>query len=267
MDKPPWLEDEPEIKQLLLSFAKRIAKEPLRIKQLSTNGLKPDYFSQSVQGNQSWELLKRLAPDLIDIKPAIKRSQFDPEWSGAIVYFKVDNKAKLFGCLNFKLDGSLYWWQQALNASDLATCDSVNFDSLNTSPITFPGKKDSELIQKFVLIAKDNSKELTLREVSARHFWGNSRFLDNKSDWLANSFMTLSVSIRKIQVNFFLPEYYDQVLFVENLDTYHQLIQKQVDLTRTFAIVYASGFRQTASRIREQCGVSLLWASQSRGDS
>ena len=108
MDKPPWLEDEPEIKQLLLSFAKRIAKEPLRIKQLSTNGLKPDYFSQSVQGNQSWELLKRLAPDLIDIKPAIKRSQFDPEWSGAIVYFKVDNKAKLFGCLNFKLDGSLY---------------------------------------------------------------------------------------------------------------------------------------------------------------
>ncbi len=47
---------------------------------------------------------------------------------------------------DFKLDVSLHRWQQALNASDLADCDAVNFDSLNLSPITFPGKTDSEVI-------------------------------------------------------------------------------------------------------------------------
>lgn len=263
MDKPPWLEDEPEIKQLLQSFVGRIAKMPDVIKPLRSS-LKPDHFAQNEQGNQSWALLKRLAPDFIDIKPATKRNLFDPEWSGAIVYFKIENKDKLFEWLNFKLDDSLHRWQQALNASDLAACDSVNFDSLNVSPITFPGKTDSEMIQKLVLIANDNRKELTLREISARHFWGDSKFLDNKSDWLANSFMNLSVSARKIQVNYFLPEYYDQVLFVENLDTYHQLIQKRGDFTQTFAIVYASGFRLTASRIRVPGSVSLHQVSQNQ---
>jgi hypothetical protein len=106
------------------------------------------------------------------------------------------------------------------------------------------------VIQKLVLIANDHRKELNLGEISACYFWGDSKFLDNKLDWLANNFTTLPVSIRKILVNFFLLEHYDQVLFAENLDTYHQLIQKHSDFTQTFAIVYASGFRLTASRIR-----------------
>ena len=263
MDKPPWLDDEPEIKQLLQSFVGRIGKASGAIKPLRSS-LKSDHFAQNEHGNQSWALLKRLAPDFIDIKPATKRNLFDPEWSGAIVYFKIENKDTLFDWLDFKLDDSLHRWQQALNASDLADCDAVNFDSLNLSPITFPGKADSEVIQKLVLIANDHRKELTLREISARYFWGDSKFLDKKPDWLASSFKNLSVSARKIQVNYFLPEYYDQVLFVENLDTYHQLIQKRSDFTQTCAIVYASGFRLTASRIRVPGSVSLHQVLQSQ---
>ena len=163
MNQPPWLEDEPEIKQLLLSFAKRITSDPLRTKSLSTKGLKPDHFVQNEQGSQSWALLKRLAPDLIELKLAPKRNLFDPEWSGAIVYFRVENKDSLFEWLNLKLDDSLHRWQQALKVSDLAACDSVNLDSLNTSPIYFPGKTDSEVLHKLVLFVNDNRKELTLR--------------------------------------------------------------------------------------------------------
>jgi hypothetical protein len=267
MDKPPWLEDEPEIRQLLQSFAVRIAKTPDTIKPLRSNGLKPDHFSQDEQGDQSWELLNKLTPDFITIKQAAKRSDSAPVWSGAIVYFRPENRNTLFEWLDFKLDDSLLRWQQALSASDLEACDSINFDSLKTSPVSFPGKTDSEIIQKLVLIASEKRKYLTLREISASYFWGDSKFLDNKADWLANVFRTLSVRARKIQVDYFLPEYYDQVLLVENLDTYHQLIQRRNELTQTFAIVYASGFRLTASRIRDQDGVSLHQASQSQGES
>lgn len=269
MDKPPWLDDETEIKQLLLLFAKRIAADPLRTKLLSTNGLKPDRFQQNERGNQSWALLNRLKPDFIDIKPATKRNPFEPEWSGAIVSFKPENKNTLFEWLNIKPDDSLHRWQQALSTSDLAACDSVNLENLKVTPISFPGKTDSEVIQKLVLIANEKRQYLTLREISASYFWGDSKFLDskNKANWLANSFLTLSIRTRKIQVNYFLPKYYDQVLFIENLDTYHQLIQKRNALTQTFAIVYASGFRLTASRIREQGGVSLHQASLSQGES
>jgi hypothetical protein len=266
MDKPPWLDDEPEIKQLLQSFAMRIAKTPGAIKPLRSS-LKPDHFAQNEQGSQSWALLNRLAPNFVTIKPKAKRNPFDAEWCGAMVYFKPENKYLLFEWLNFKPDDSLHRWQQALSASDLAVCDSVNFDSLKNSPTSFPGKTDAAVIQRLVLIANESRKELTLREISACYFWGDSKFLDNKADWLANSFTTLSVSARKIQVNYFLPEYYDQVLFVENLDSYHQLIQQRRVFTRSVAIVYASGFRLTAPRIREQNGVSLHQASQSQGES
>lgn len=266
MDKPPWLEDELEIRQLLQSFALRIANTPDTKKPLRSS-LKPDHFAQNEQGNQSWALLKRLAPNVVTIKPKAKRNPFDPEWCGAIVYFKLENKNLLFEWLDFKLDDSLQRWQQALSESDLAACDSVNFNSLKASPIPFPGKTDAEVIQKLVLIANSNRQDHTLREISACYFWGDSKFLDNKGDWLANCFSTLSVSARKIQVNYFLPEYYDRVLLVENLDTYHQLIQQRCDITQTVAIVYASGFRLTASRIREQGGVSLHQALQSQGDS
>jgi hypothetical protein len=265
MDKPPWLDDEPEIRQLLQSFAARMAKTPDAIKPLRSS-LKPEYFAMNEQGNQSWALLNRLAPNFITIKPKAKRNPFDVEWFGAMVYFKPENKHLLFEWLNFKPDDSLHRWQQALSASGLAASDSVNFDNLKNSPISFPGKTDAAVIQQLLLIAKESRKELTLREISACCFWGDSKFLDNKSDWLANSFTTLSVVTRKIQVNYFLPEYYDQVLFIENLDTYHQLIQKRRDFTQTVAIVYASGFRLTASRIREPDGVSLHQAAQSQGE-
>jgi hypothetical protein len=268
MDKPPWLEDEPEIKALLLSFAKRVDDNSATIKPLRSS-LKLGHFEQNEQGDLSWELLNKLTPDLITIKLSPKRSDSAPDWSGALVYFDPSNKHKLFEWLDYNPDDSLQRWQQALEASDLAVFDSVNLASLKETPIAFPGKTDAAVIQKLVLIASNNARcnnrYHTLREISAHYFWGDSKFLDNKSDWLANSFTDLCVSARKVQVNYFLPKQYDQVLFVENLDTYHQLIQKRCNLTQTLAIVYAAGFRLTASRIRTQDGVSLHEAAQSQG--
>lgn len=67
------------------------------------------------------------------------------------------------------------------------------------------------------------SGPVTLRQLSARSFWGNSKVLDDRLDLVTGLFPDLEILGRSVPVNVFLPETYAGVLFIENQDTYAQL--------------------------------------------
>jgi hypothetical protein len=64
----------------------------------------------------------------------------------------------------------------------------------------------------------------------------------------------------QVPVNVFLPGTYEGVLFIENQDTYAAATGGQPLECRSFALVYASGFRSSAARVRFREGALLHYA-------
>lgn len=270
LPKPPWLDDEKEVKQLLRWFIERAIKNPQRSDKPLRKTLMDNFLPKSEAGNLSWTLLNKLtqsklSPALLTIKT--KSISYDVEWNGASVYCPQQSIAQLMDWLDYQVDDSLSVWQRdvddAISAEEAANLD---VDFLKLKLLSFPGKKNLEVIRRLKALAKVESGDKTLRELSANYFWGDSKFLESRSsDWLGKTLPQLHIQDRKVEVNFYLPRSYNQVLFVENLDTYHQLIQKQPVCINHYAIVYASGFRLSASRIREVNSVSLHQSRMSKG--
>lgn len=264
---PPWLNDEKEINQLLRWFVERYIKNSQRGEKPLRKTLKENFFPQNESGSQSWILLNKLAPALLTIKLKKNRPAYDVEWNGASVYIEQPCIQQLMDWLGYEIDDSLSVWQQDVDEY-LTSDEPDNFELgfLKSRPVKFHGKTNVDVIQQLNLLAKETAVDKTLRELSAKYFWGDSKFLESLSaDWLCKALPHLSVEDRKIQVNFFLPQYYDRVLFVENLDSYDQLMRKQPASIQHFAIVYASGFRLSAARIREVNGVSMHQSLISEG--
>ncbi|MCP4491803.1 MAG: hypothetical protein GY820_31525 [Gammaproteobacteria bacterium] len=266
MLKPLWLDDEVEILALLNWFAKRFVDKPKR-SQPPGRTLKVDFFASGEQGNQSWWFLKQLSPDLVTIRPNAKRHQYDPEWSGARVSCALENQQCLFDLLEFKPDDNMAAWRKSLlEQQETLNSIGIDFEFLSANPIYFPDRSNQELLQCLVNMVREGQSRHTLREISAHYFWGDSKFLDTRGDWLTRVLPCIQFAPRKIQINFFLPEIYDQLLFVENLDSYHRLIENPQSSTDKMALIYASGYRLSAGRIRQKPSASLHQELQSRGD-
>ena len=267
MLKPPWLEDEQEINQLLLWFVERFVKNPQRGDRPLRKTLKDNFFEKNESGNQSWILLNKLSPSLLTIKLKQRRFLYDVEWNGASVYCSQQSIQQLMDWLDYEIDDSLSVWRQDVDEtllSDKPDCFELAF--LKSKPVKFHGKSNVEVIGQLNVLATEAGVDKTLRELSAKYFWGDSKFLEGLSaDWLSKALPRLAVLDRKIQVNYFLPQDYDRVLFVENLDSYDQLIRKHPDCIHHFAIVYASGFRLSAARIRDVNAVSMHQSLISEG--
>ena len=265
MPRPPWLDDEKEINQLLRWFVGRYIKNPERSDKPLRKTLKDAFLPKNGSGDISWTLLNELSPKLLIIKPG--SYPYESPWNGASVYCAQQNIKKIMDWLDIEIDDSLSVWQQDVD-DYLLPNEPAYFDLkiLKSRPVNFYGKTNVEVMQQLSALANDNAGDKTLRELSAKYFWGDSKFLESLSgDWLSKVLPQLPVQDRKIQVNFYLPKFYDQVLFVENLDSYHQLIQKNPGCIDRFAIVYASGFRLSASRIREAGSVSMHQSLLSQG--
>lgn len=253
-------------------FVERAIKNLQRSDKPLRKTLKSDFFPKNEAGSLSWALLNKLAlsntsPPLLTIKP--KKNYYDVEWNGASVYCPQQGIEQLVDWLDYVVDDSLSFWQRDLD-EHLLSNEPANFDLdfLKSKSIRFSGKTNVEVIQRFSDLANGNAVDKTIRELSAKYFWGDSKFLESLSgDWLSKVLPQLNVKDRKIQVNFYLPKHYERVLFVENLDSYEQLIHKQPACAQNFAIVYASGFRLSAARIRDYKSASLHQSVQSAGAS
>lgn len=115
-------------------------------------------------------------------------------------------------------------------------------------------------------VACESGQSLYLRELSARHFRGHSKVLDAREELLrllgAADGQFLEAPI---QLLVSLPERrdaerpFDEVLFVENLVSFERMTRHRQLAWAQAALVFASGFKGTARRLRARPGSSVYW--------
>ncbi len=102
---------------------------------------------------------------------------------------------------------------------------------------------------------------MTLRQLSATLFWGDSKILDDRAELVAALLPRLEIRDRMLVIAVHLPERCRGVLFVENQDTYTAAATSPASPdSRELAVVYAAGFRGSASRVRNRSGAMLHFA-------
>jgi hypothetical protein len=130
--------------------------------------------------------------------------------------------------------------------------------SLRQRSIQIPGRIAEEVVEALVAVGTQATKGPTLRQLSARCFWGDSKLLDGRQELLRGLFPDLSVTPRRLLVDLYLPPKIEGVLFIENLDSYLDALgQRSVTDAVGLVLVYSAGFRGSAERIRRREGVCL----------
>jgi hypothetical protein len=107
---------------------------------------------------------------------------------------------------------------------------------------------------------------MTLRQLSATVFWGNSKILDDRGELVAALLPHLEIRDRTLVMAVHLPRECRGVLFVENQDTYTTAAAGTPVEARELALVFAAGFRGSAARVRSRSGCLVHYAGPGRLD-
>jgi len=262
-DQPIWLDEQPDILKVLHLFIDKLDKKPLEqwaqppsipINEKTLPGL----FVQGEQADETWVLLKSLAQDygVLDIRLHKKRNPLDPEYVNARLRLLEHGEPILRAWLQrpYEIPALQQWRQAVQEAAHQFTGD---VDKLYSRPISLSDKSAEQIVQAFVCIGDYHRHHLTLRQLSAVCFWGRSKFLDGRLDLVLSLFPHITLQLRPVVVNIYLPQTIEGVLFVENQDSYTCAMQGAPREAHNLALVYSAGFKSSAARIRDQGGVSL----------
>jgi len=265
--RPPWLDDEPEIVAILAAFLDKLDQKPLsertRIPSIQLNNRNaPVLFRHDESADRTWQLLRSLENVVFEVRLSSKRRPYDPEYSGATLGFMTQAEAICRDWLK-RPRRKRYREEWEAAVQEHAECFADHGTSLGERPVKVSGKSAKEVVEAFARIATFSEKNLTLRQLSARVFWGHSKILDTREDLVHCLYPGITLNARPILVHVRLPSKLTGVLFVENLDTYNQALLGMPSETVSLALVYSSGFRGSAERIRERQGASLHYHSTS----
>ncbi len=139
-------------------------------------------------------------------------------------------------------------------------------DLLAEQAIKVPGKSTDDILNRLETLIDFKDKALYLREVSARLFWGLSKLLDNRSDMIAELLGQESCPFLEKPVTLHVHIAVDEisgVLFIENETTFEAACRGRFSHTNQLALVYASGFKASAKRLRQFAGSSLYYSTAS----
>lgn len=131
--------------------------------------------------------------------------------------------------------------------------------------IDLPGHTPEAVVRQLNLLPSFADNPYLLREVSARLFWGMSKVLDHRQDLVA---LLLGLDEcpfpeSPIQLQVYLPPGgFTGVLFIENLMSFEQATRHPVGSFAGLALVFASGFKGSAARLRTREGASLYYSDK-----
>jgi hypothetical protein len=260
--RPVWLDEEVEITALLDAVLDRFDRQPGEARQRQVT-LPVERYLQSLartdtHADQSWALVRELERLGILMIRTAKRNPFDPEWKGAKLAFAQGSDAVLRDWLRREWsEPARQAWQRAVSGhADAFPGDS---EALLKRRVVIRDRSADQVVAAFASIARVPGP-ITLRQLSALAFWGDSKLLDDRGDLLAALFPRLEIRDRMLVVSVFLPENYGGVLFVENQDTYTAAAGGYPADCDQLALVYTGGFRGAAARVRSPGGALLHYA-------
>jgi hypothetical protein len=129
--------------------------------------------------------------------------------------------------------------------------------------IDIPDRDMAEIVAKLNTLNSLAGTPLMLREVSSKLFWGMSKVLDNRTGLVAALMGTDECPFPEspIQLQVYLPSGgFSGVLFIENQMSFEQAVRSTTSAFGKLALVYASGFKGSAARLRSSETVSLYFS-------
>jgi hypothetical protein len=259
MSAPIWLDETSEVRALLNAaldrFDKQAGEARARSILLDIEKFLPTLSRNDSNADQTWELIRDLErAGVFGIRLA-RNNQLDSPWVGARAAFLPSCENQLREWLQRPAPPRvMQQWREAVARWAHVFADAGV--SLSARRITVAGRSNDEVVMALTTLASVE-QEATLRQLSAFAFWGDSKILDDRGDLVSSLFPKLSVRDREIIVAAFLPATIQGVLFIENQDTYVSAIKGCPIESRDHALVYMSGFKGAAQRIRSVTGSVL----------
>lgn len=131
--------------------------------------------------------------------------------------------------------------------------------------IDMPDHTMTEVVGRLNELPALAGKPMLLREVSSQLFWGMSKVLDKRQNLVAAVLGVDECPFPEspIQLQVFLPPAGCRgVLFIENLMSFERAIRSTSSAFDGLALVYTSGFKGSAQRLRTPDGCSLFYAAR-----
>ncbi|MFC6979881.1 hypothetical protein [Microbulbifer taiwanensis] len=202
-----------------------------------------------------WDELKWLANEYrcFSIRPAGRRSAGRAPWEGARLSFRDASEPLIRDWLQRPRPLLVNpQWRMALARFEgyFENVDAFPVDGLDLEP----GFEDfEELLACWSSIGREleTSSNMSWRQLSARCFLGDSKYLD--SGWRQSLVSALFPSMgnrireRPLLMHLYLPAQMERVLLIENQDTFLWLADLEPAVT---ALVYIEGYRGGAARVR-----------------
>ena len=154
-------------------------------------------------------------------------------------------------------------WREAVQAG-LRASDEVKA-AVGDYCIDMSDRPMSDIVERLNELQALRDKSMLLREVSSQLFWGMSKVLDKRQGLVAALLGVDDCPYPEspIQLQVFLPPTgYRGVLFIENLMSFERATRSKTAAFDGLALVYASGFKSSAQRLRTQEGCSLFYSAR-----
>ena len=242
-------------------------KRAQRVTQLITESRYPELFSpiEADDDEVAWHNLKLLCEHgIVEIERTKKTGlSHVPPWVHARINFLPAYEELVRQWLNRPTGNPLSdeWQREAQQFSntfqDLSILKPSSFSSLASYP---PADVVARLARLPELLSKSR---LSLYQASASLFWGNSKALRGKERVLNQLFGQdlMALEARPILIEGSYRPECQGLLVVENMDTFVAAADGRIPGTEAFTVLYAQGFKGTASRIREPGMARFYWSS------
>lgn len=257
---PVWVREEKSIRcilGLLLDKLDRGVRPLLRI----TSKTVPDLFEFNENDTQYlWSLIEALQKQHHVLDITLERFKSGREiYEKAKIRLNNDSEDIVRQWLNRpqKLSNKEVW---VLAVQKYKWDSEIQKQFVLSNHLFYPGKSPDDVIAALQSMNSTLLGPMTVRALSARHFWGDSKFLDNRLEYLEGLSPCLfeNIQARQLLVNAYLPEEITTVLFIENQDTFLQLVSyireniNIYDSLNNLALIYSAGYRGAAKRIRHE---------------
>ena len=254
---PVWIADYEDVRRLLSSFIDKIEKGTRLLIRLNPKTMPTLFDHNNQEAAAIWAVLQKLETEHQVLSIETEKLQTGKElYEDAKVRFNLKSEPLVRAWLKRPQQVSyLEQWQSAVQSLTWST--SANIQFLLNNPLEFFEKTAAEVASQCATIDSSLNEPMTLRRLAATFFWGDSKFLDNRLDYLINAFPHCGehIRVRPVLVNLYIPADYESVLFIENQDTFLMMASHfMAQASSTIAIVYAAGYRGGASRIRASGG-------------
>jgi Uncharacterized protein conserved in bacteria C-term(DUF2220) len=261
-ERPQWLDEEAEICALLHAALDRFDRQRGVDRQRRITMTAQDYLPSlgraDAGADQTWSLIQELARrGVLAIRKA-SRSLYDVDWQGAKVTFvpEVEETLRVWLRRDWSEPAAMIW-RRAIERHAQKFHDAGA--ALLPQRIVIENRSADDIVAALAAAA-DIRVPMTLRQLSATVFWGDSKILDERGELVAALLPHLEIRDRALVIAVHLPERCKGVLFIENQDTYTAAAAGTPTEALEFALVYAAGFRGTAARVRNRAGALVHYA-------